>query len=114
VRFEKTNPARKFRVGHDGGIEISDCGRIRLQPDEMVTFVTPSGRQYDVTAKDWGFYATPSMNGRLTGQGFKSALVRNRQGRHYIMLVDTDRMEEFLKYLHDDQQELCEWLDERN
>ena len=76
MKFEELKPPRTFRVGRQSEVEIHDCGRIRLQPDEMVTFITSGGRQYDVTAKSWGFYATPSLNGRLQGQGFKSALVR--------------------------------------
>jgi len=114
MKFEENNPPRKFSVGRTGAIEISDCGRVFLDPDEMVTFVTPRGHEYDVTAKDWGFYATPSVNARLRDQGFKTALVRNQQGRYYIMLVEKDRMERFLMYARDHQQELCEWLDERH
>jgi hypothetical protein len=114
MRFAEINPPRTFRIGESGEIEISDCGRMHLQADEMVTFVTPAGREYDVTAKDWGFYATPSVNARLSDQGFKTALVRNRHGRYYIMLVEMDGMERFLAYVRDHQQELCEWLDERH
>ena len=114
MRFEELNPPRRFRVGQQGEIEISDCGRVHLQPEEMVTFVTPGGREYDVAAKDWGFYATPSVNARLLDQGFKTALVRNRQGRYYVTIVEIQGMECFLAYVRDQQQELCEWLDERH
>ncbi len=41
--------------------------------------VTASGRRMDVAAKDFGFYATPSVNGRLKGKGSRlplSAMVR--------------------------------------
>jgi hypothetical protein len=114
VRLDETKPPRKFAVGRSGQVEISDCGRVHLLPDEMVTFVTPSGKEYDVAAKDWGFYATPSVNGRLKDQGFKTALVRNSQGRYYVMLVEAEGTDKFLKYLRDEQQELCEWLDERD
>lgn len=114
MKFQETKPPRRFRIGKTGEIEISDCGRMNLEPDEMVTFVTAAGREYDVTAKDWGFYATPSVNARLRDQGFKTALVRNRHGRYYIMLVELELMERFLAYVRDHQQELCEWLDERD
>lgn len=111
--FEKQRPPRRFRVGPRNEIEISDFGRIRLEPDELVTFVTPSGREHDFSAKSWGFYATPSVNGRLRQQGFKTALVRNRQGRYYVMVVEADRIEEFHEYLRAERQEVREWLDER-
>jgi hypothetical protein len=37
---------------------------------------TDDGKEYDVAKKDWGFYATPSMNGRLKKFGFKTAIVK--------------------------------------
>lgn len=113
MRIEVTEPPRKFRVGAQGQIEISDCSRIFLEPDEQVTFVTHAGREHDFTAKSWGFYATPSVNGRLATQGFKTALVRNDAGRWYIMVVDRDRVAEFEEYLRREANVLEEWLDER-
>ena len=113
MRFEKRQPPRSFEVGLGTKITIHDCGSIHLQPDEQVTFLTEAGGEYDVARKDWGFYATPSVNGRLSAQGFKTALVRNAQGRYYVMVVDTACLEDFRAYLATDQQELVEWLDER-
>lgn len=113
MTFEPNNPPRRFRVGAAGAIEIADCGRVHLAPDEQVTFVTPGGKEHDFAAKSWGFYATPSLNGRLAGFGFKTALVRNAEGRHYVMVVDTDRMAEFDEYLRAERQHVVEWLDER-
>lgn len=113
MRFEPTNPPRKFRVGRERTIELSDCGRVHLGADEQVTFVTPGGREYDFAAKRWGLYATPSVNGRLRDQGFKTALVRNTQGRIYVMVVEPERLAEFDEYLNAEQQTLVEWLDER-
>jgi len=48
-----------------------------------------------ITAKDWGFYATPSINGRLQQFGFKTALVENPQGRIYVMVVEEEKIELF-------------------
>ena len=53
----------------------------------MISFCTDDGSEYDVVAKEWGFYATPSINARLIDQGFKTALVKNTKNRFYIMLV---------------------------
>lgn len=105
-------PPRRFPVGRSQ-TEMSDCGEIHLADDELVTFVTASGKRYDVTAKDWGFYATPSVNGRLRDEGFRTALVRNSAGRHYVMLVEADRLNDFHAYLARDDQHVVEWLDER-
>jgi hypothetical protein len=113
MRFEKKNPPRVFSVGREAPIHISDCGRVYLEPDEQVTFVTADGKEHDFAAKDWGFYATPSVNGRLAAQGFRTALVRNPAGRRYVMVVNRDRMESFEQYLCDEKQTVEAWLDER-
>lgn len=113
MKLDLKNSPRTFRVGLEQQIEISDCGTVRLSANEQVTFVTDSGKEYDVAAKDWGFYATPSMNGRLKNQGFKTALVRNSKGQVYIMLVEPEKMDLFQQYLTDDKNEVVEWLDEQ-
>lgn len=86
---------------------------MHLEPDEQITFVTPDGKGYDVAAKSWGFYATPSLAGRLKREGFRTALVANREGKHFVMLVDASRMGEFESYLAASGQEVVEWLDDR-
>ena len=113
MRFERTDPMRVFQVGLDQQISISDCGRVSLEPDEQVTFVTPAGKEHDFVAKNWGFYATPSINGRLADQGFKTALVKNSFGKYYIMVVDPEQMVDFNAYLKIERHEIAEWLDER-
>ena len=82
-----------------------------MEPNEQVTFVLPNAAEYDVTCKSWGFYATPSMNGRLRGFGFRSALVENPLGRHFVMIVQEGRMAEFKAYLIGDKQHVVSWLD---
>jgi len=94
-------------------VEISDCGRIELLPDELLSLRTPSAKDYEISAKDWGFYATPSINGRLKKAGFKTALVKNPQGKYFVMVVEEDKLNDFEAYLARDGQKLLEWLDER-
>jgi len=93
---------------------MSDCGRLCLAPDEQVTFVTTAGKELDVAAKPWGFYATPSVNGRLVEQGFKTALVRNASERYYVLVVDDDRLPEFQEYIESEGMVVVEWLDEQD
>lgn len=113
MRIETTTPPRVFQVGLRKQIDISDCGRVYLEPDEQVTFVTPAGKEHDFVAKSWGFYATPSINGRLADQGFKTALVKNSFGKYYIMVVDADQMDDFNTYLEIERHDIAEWLDDR-
>jgi len=113
MKFDETNPPREFKTGLFIKRIIKDCGKIKLSPDEQITFITDTGMEHDVVAKSWGFYATASVNGRLVDQGFKTALVRNSVGRCYVMLVDRNRISEFEEYLREEKQVVEEWLDER-
>lgn len=111
MRLAEKNPPRVFEPAP--GIAIRDCGDVELRPDEQVTIVTESGKRMDVAAKDFGFYATPSVNGRLKNEGFKTALVRNARGQVYVMVVDRERMADFERYCGAERQTVLEWLDER-
>ncbi len=106
-------PPRKFNAGRHTVIELSDCGTIELAPDEQVTFLTENGAEYDVARKSWGFYATPSTNGRLKRFGFKSALVSNEHGQYFVMLVENGKMTDFLTYMAAENCTVVEWLDEK-
>ena len=105
-------PPREFTVGVNNQITIKDCGTIRLDPDEQVTLVTTDGKEYDVARKNWGYYATPSVNGRLKKQGFKTALVRNSYGKYYVMIVAKEKLNDFETYLEQEKNYLEQWLDE--
>ena len=111
MKITEQNPPRVFRTGRAQPIDLRDCGRIQLAPDEQVTFVTESGGQYDVARKDWGFYATPSLNGRLRQFGLRAALVKNFVGKFYIFLVEEGREEACLSYLAAEDNVLVRWLD---
>ena len=93
-------------------LEYWNCS-INLDPDEQITFITENGNEYDVARKCWGFYATPSINGRLKTFGFKTALTQNSFGKNYVMLVEKTKITEFYRYLEEDKLRLIEWLDER-
>ena len=110
MKIKKKSPPREYKVGLQSQITIKDCGSIFLDPDEQFTFITTTEKEYDVTRKDWGFYATPSMNGRLKDFGFKTALVKNSSNRLYIMIVDEDKMDSFKNYLAEEKQMIIEWF----
>ena len=111
MKFKFRENIRKFLVGVDKGIELSDCGEIFLDSDEQVTFNDANGNEYDVCKKNWGYYATPSLNGRLSSFNFLSALVMNKNTqRKYIMLVHKNKLDLFEEYLVQEHQELIFWL----
>ena len=113
MKINEHKPPRVFNVGANKEICISHCADIHLKDDEQVTFIDKNGSEYDVAKKNWGYYATPSVNARLKNEGFKTALVRNSSDQIYIMVVDKDSMQEFENYCCKEKQEVLEWLDER-
>jgi hypothetical protein len=111
VKFDAKNPPRTFEVGYDVKGTIADCGTMYLAADEQITFVTESGGEYDVTRKDWGFYATPSLNGRLAGFNLRGVLVKNRLNRFFVMLVERGKEELFESYVRQEPLVIVAWLD---
>jgi hypothetical protein len=112
MRFDAKHPPRTFVVGNAGPITMSDCGTVTLEPDEQITFVTETGAEYDIARKDWGFYATPSVNGRLTQFGLRAVLIQNRgTDRYFILLVERGREMSFETYLEVENLRVVHWLD---
>jgi hypothetical protein len=93
-------------------VTLKDLGKIYLEDNELVSFVTKSGGECDFAAKSWGFYVCPSVNGRLKNEGFKTAITCSKEKRVYVLVVATDKIQEFKNYLNDQQGKLICWLDE--
>ena len=103
---------RRFSVGK-ADVELSHVANISLGPDEMVTFLSTGHREYDLVAKDWGYYATPSVGKRLREFGLRAALMRNVDTRHvFVVLVFDDQIDVWESYMRAERQELVMWLDE--
>ena len=75
--------------------------------------VNIEGKRHDIVAKEWGYYITPSINKRAVDQGYKTALVKNKDGRFYIMVLEHEKMDIFNNYLNESNQILVEFLDEK-
>ena len=110
MKFKSKNPPRIFNVGKNGNISISDMGDIFLKPDEQVTFVTDNDDRHDFCRKNWGFYATPSINSRLKNENFITALVANKNNNLYVMVVEKSKIKEFRKYLKYDDLTVISWF----
>lgn len=111
MKLHEIEPPREYEVGFGETIVMRDCGRLELDPDEQVTLTTESGAEYDVARKDWGFYATPSLNSRLAGFGLRGVLVRNRLGRYFVLLVEGGHEQSFERYLDVEDLHVVTWLD---
>jgi len=111
MKFSQNGPPRRFEVGIDKKVTLSHCGTVHLEPDELVTFVTDSGHEYDVTRKEWGFYATPSLNARLLRNELRPVLVKNQIGHFFLLLVEKGKEASFENYLVDQQLTIAHWID---
>ncbi|MDD5774011.1 MAG: hypothetical protein PHX78_11155 [bacterium] len=109
----KTKFRNKPRIFMVKGTKLKDFGKIYLDNNEMISFITKSGRECDFMAKNWGYYLSPSLNSRLKKQGFKAALVVNETNQIYVNVVEKNKISEFKKYLntHQASKIIC-WLDE--
>jgi hypothetical protein len=112
MKLLKKKP-RIYKTGVNFDILIKDCGSVFLENNEQITFLTKDKKkEYDVCRTKWGYYATPSINGRLKKFNFKTALTKNSQGKFYILIVEKDKVHLFKKYLEKDNIKLVSWLDE--
>lgn len=105
--FLKKQP-REFEVG---GHVIRDHGFVSLDTGDMISVRAPGGGDCDVTATSWGLYLGPSLNGRLRDNGYRAAMVRNPQGKFFLMAVCVGREADFQVYVDDQQIEIMQWFD---
>ena len=95
MQIKKKN--RIFEVGITK-IKIKDCGSIKLKNNNQITLKSKKS-EYDICKKDWGYYATPSINSRLKNFGFRTFLVSNAFKRTYIFLVHKNKIRLFRNYI---------------
>ena len=112
MQIKTNDPPREYAVGFGPPITIKDCAHIHLDADEQITLKTESDGEYDVTRKCWGFYATPSINGRLVRFGLRAVLVKNRLNQFFILLVEQGGEDAFSLYVSDEGLTVCGWLDD--
>ena len=111
MKINKKN--RQFDVGiNKKKIKINHRADIFLNENEMVTFIDINKMSYDLVKKNWGYYATPSINKRLKINNFKTALVYNSKKELFIMLVEKKRISKFKKYCKEEKQKVIIWLDD--
>lgn len=112
MKFQIKDPPREFKVGSQNEITLKDCAHIELANDEQITLLTETGKQLDATRKSWGFYPVPSINSRLDRFAMRAVLTKNSKGQYFILVVEKEKEDEFIKYTEDEQMQIVTWLDE--
>lgn len=111
MNIESLDPPRRFRPRADEELLISHVANVTLEPYEQLSFVTDSGTEFDVVRTEWGYVATPSLNRRVRQHGLRAVLVRNQDGRLYLLLVEEGKEEAFHAYLAETEQTIVSWAD---
>jgi SAM-dependent methyltransferase len=111
MKLRVNDPPRTFNIGRGEPITISDVAHIELEPNEQVTFEGAGGIEYDVARKAWGFYATPSLNGRLLDHKLRAVLARSQAHKYFVFLVERGREVDFQRYLDSEGNAIVRWLD---
>ncbi len=110
MQFCVKNPPREYEVGFDQKSVIKDCATVQLEPNEQITLTTEQGGEYDVTRKNWGFYATPSLNGRLADFQLQAVLVKNKMNRFFVLLVEQGQENSFQEYVRSESLVIVCWM----
>jgi len=104
---------RILKVGENKKIKIKEVGYVYLKNNEQITLINENKKNYDIVKKSWGYYATSSVNDRLKKEGFKTAIVKNKSNKYYIMIVDIKKIKNFNNYCKKENQKVIEWIDEK-
>ena len=102
---------RKFKVGINSKIKITEKARIHLKNDEQVSFFGKEGL-YDFCKKNWGFYSTPSINSRLKNNNFEVYLASNLLNRFFVFTVEKTKKNDFLNYIRSEDNQIIMRLDD--
>lgn len=113
MKIYKKKKPRIFLVSKKNKIFLKDVGKIYLNNNENLTFITENKKKHEICKKDWGFYATSSINNRLKKEGFKTALVKTHN-KYFIMIVDSIKKKSFKTYCKKEHITVVQWLDKLN
>ncbi|WP_420549396.1 hypothetical protein [Curvivirga sp.] len=107
--YKVKSPPRMFTVKD---VRLSHVADVQLQADELITFQSSTGKEIDITAKDWGYYLTGSTNGRMQKAGYRTVLCRNPDKLIYILAYEIEKKNEFDAYTRSQNMEVIAYLDE--
>ena len=109
--FKKKKP-RLFLVSKKNNIYLKDIGKIYLNDNENLTITSSDKKNFEICRKDWGYYATPSINSRLKKNGFRTVLVRQKH-KYFILIVNKNKIRKFKSYCNLENYKIIEWLDKK-
>ena len=110
MKIKLKKKPRIFYPNKKKKLKIADYGQILLEPNEQICLITNRNSKHEITRKEWGFYATQSINSRLK-KNFKTAITENSKKNIFIMMVEKKYINSFKKYCKEHRQKVLIWLD---
>ena len=107
MKIEISNNVRSFDVGDE---RITETMMVELSHNEQIVFHDDNEFNYDFVKKDWGYYATSSINDRLKKNGFLTCLVSNKNNKIFLLVVKENSTNEFRYYLEKENMKIIRWL----
>lgn len=114
MRITEKIPPREFAAALEESAPTLDCGAVGLEIGEQVTFVDSRTEEphTDVTRRVWGYYLTRSCNEHQKRSGWRTAIIRNSEGRTYVVMVSEERYGQFEDFLAATDHIVVLWVDE--
>lgn len=98
MQVEVKNPPRRFVVGKDDWVVISDCARLTLAENEMATIVHADGlMRWPVLRRSWGF-CLPLALDKPAESGALAVLSGKDDKRCHLLFFDPRREQSFERY----------------
>ena len=108
MQIKKIIPKRKYTCGKN--VHLEHVADIVLGDNEVVTFKQDNNKEYDIVRKEWGYYATPSINKRLKRNGYKAAFMENKYGDNFIVIVEVNKIRLWENYNKEEEQTFIKWI----
>ena len=88
---------------------------MKIKKNKKIRKFSIKKQEYDLCKKEWGFYATPSINSRLKNNNFTTLIVQGKKfGKFYIHIVDKKKINVHKKYLKSEKLKIIKWPKELN
>lgn len=81
-----------------------------MSNNENLTISSKDKKNYEICRKNWGYYATPSINFRLKKNGFRTLLVKQNK-KLFVMIVDNSKRKLFEQYIKLENYKIIKRLD---
>lgn len=110
MKVYKRKKPRTFLVSEKNRIFLKDVGKVSLNDNENLTISSTDKKNYEICRKNWGYYATPSINVRLKKNGFRTVLVKQNK-KLFILIVDNKKIKMFKRYIKLENYKIVKRLD---